>query len=185
MPMLHFDLDELFEDLLPEEKSKNQNSTDTEHKDKFSRVSREVPQAQQTQGITNLPNKSTDSTDSTKLVASPNLHDHFSDLTEEEEALVESLLKWVNLCQPGEEWKMPLDWLQDSDELREAADEKVRDRNPTLRIWRTGKDKLVCKVFFGPDPPLYRKCRNTNARFRKWNPKRAKTVGGSDEGWMK
>ena len=43
MPMLRFDLDELFENLISEEKSKKQNSTDTEHIDKFGRVSREVP----------------------------------------------------------------------------------------------------------------------------------------------
>ena len=49
MPMIHFDLDELFEDLIPEEKSKKQNSTETKHINKFGRVSREVPQAQQPQ----------------------------------------------------------------------------------------------------------------------------------------
>ncbi len=67
MPMLHFDLDELFENLISEEKSKKQNSTDTKHIDKFGRVSREVPQAQQPQGFATLPNNSTDATVSTNL----------------------------------------------------------------------------------------------------------------------
>jgi len=84
------------------------------------------------------------------------LEDHLDDLTEEEEALIDSLLSWVSTCLPGEEWTMPLDWLPDSDELRMAAEEIVRQRNPALRIWRTGKDKLVCKVWVGPEPPHYR-----------------------------
>ena len=49
---------------------------------------------------------------------------------------------------------MPQDWLPDSDELRQAADYCVRQRQPDLRIWRTGKDRLVCKVWFGAEPPL-------------------------------
>ena len=84
------------------------------------------------------------------------LEEHLSDLTEEEEALIDSLLSWVSTCLPGEEWTMPLDWLPDSDELRMAAEEIVRKRNPALRIWRTGKDNLVCKVWVGPEPPHYR-----------------------------
>ena len=79
------------------------------------------------------------------------LEDHLSDLTEEEEALIDSLLSWVSTCLPGEEWTMPLDWLPDSDELRMAAEEEVRKRNPALRIWRTGKNKLVCKDWLGPE----------------------------------
>ena len=84
------------------------------------------------------------------------LEEHLGDLTEQEEALIESLLSWVDICLPGEEWTMPLDWLPDSDKLRMAAEEIVRQRNPALRIWRTGKDKLVCKVWVGPEPPHYR-----------------------------
>ena len=156
MPMIHFDLDELFEDLIPEEKSKKQNSTETKHINKFGRVSREVPQAQQPQGFATLPNNSTNSTNSTKCVEKHTLEDHLDDLTEEEEALIDSLLSWVSTCLPGEEWTMPLDWLPDSDKLRMAAEEIVRQRNPALRIWRTGKDKLVCKVWVGPEPPHYR-----------------------------
>jgi len=86
----------------------------------------------------------------------PTLEEHLSDWIEEEETLIDSLLSWVDTCLPGEEWTMPLDWLPDSDELRMAAEEIVRKRNPALRIWRTGKDKLVCKVWVGPEPPHYR-----------------------------
>lgn len=182
MPMLHFDLDELFEDLIPEEKSKKQNSTDTTHKDKFSRNSREVPQAQKTQGVATLPNNSTESTNSTKLVEKHTLEDHLSDLTEEEEALIDSLLSWVSTCLPGEEWTMPLDWLPDSDELRMAAEEEVRKRNPALRIWRTGKDKLVCKVWLGAEPPPYRRPPSKN-RLRSSNTKRIQTMWSEEHGW--
>jgi hypothetical protein len=182
MPMLHFDLDELFEDLIPEEKSKKQNSTDTTHKDKFSRNGREVPQAQKTRGFATLPNNSTESTHSTKLVEKHTLEDHLSDLTEEEEALIDSLLSWVSTCLPGEEWTMPLDWLPDSDELRVAAEEEVRKRNPALRIWRTGKDKLVCKVWLGAEPPPYRRPPSKN-RLRSSNTKRIQTMWSEEHGW--
>ena len=89
MPMLRFDLDELFENLISEEKSKKQNSTDTEHIDKFGRVSREVPQAQQPQGFVTLPNNSTDSTVSTKKVDTIALDNYSHDLAEKKASPLE------------------------------------------------------------------------------------------------
>ena len=89
MPMLHFDLDELFENLILEEKSKKQNSTDTEHIDKFSRVSREMLQAQQPQGFATLPNNSTDSTDSAKKVDTIALDNYSHDLAEKKASPLE------------------------------------------------------------------------------------------------
>ena len=175
MPMLHFDLDELFEDLIPEEKSKKQNSTDTTHKEKNGGIGGEVPQAQKPQGFATPPNNSTESTQSTTLVEKHTLEEHLSDLTEQEEALIDSLLSWVSTCLPGEEWTMPLDWLPDSDELRVAAEEEVRKRNPALRIWRTGKDKLVCKVWLGAEPPPYRRPPSKN-RLRSSNTQRIQTM---------
>ena len=112
----------------------------------------------------------------------PILEEHLSDLTEQEEALIDSLLSWVSTCLPGEEWTMPLDWLPDSDELRVAAEEEVRKRNPALRIWRTGKDKLVCKVWVGAEPPPYRKPPPKN-RFRSSNTKRIQTMWSDEHGW--
>ena len=175
MPMLHFDLDELFEDLISEEKPKKQNSTDTTHKDKFGRNGREVPQAHKPQGFATLPNNSTNSTNSTNCVEKHTLEEHLDDLTEEEEALIDSLLSWVSTCLPGEEWTMPLDWLPDSDELRMVAEEIMRKRNPALRIWRTGKDKLVCKVWVGAEPPLTINGK-TSSYFRYYHGKRIDTV---------
>ena len=90
MPMLHFDLDELFENLIPEEKSKKQNSTDTEHKDKFRRVGREVLQAQQPHGFATPLNNSTESTISTKWLENPSLEEYLNDLTAE--AQIDSLI---------------------------------------------------------------------------------------------
>ena len=186
MPMLHFDLDELLEDLISEEKSKNQNSTDTTHKEKNGGIGGEVPQAQQPQGFATPPNNSTESTNSTTLVEKHTLEEHLSDLTEEEEALIDSLLSWVSTCLPGEEWTMPLDWLPDSDELRMAAEEEVRKRNPALRIWRTGKDKLVCKAWFGPEPePPQTRNRNTSSYFRNHHGKRIDTMWSEAEGWCR
>ena len=89
MPMLRFDLDELFENLISEEKSKKQNSTDTEHIDKFGRVSREVPQAQQPQGFATLPNNSTVSTVSTKKVDTIALDNYSHDLAEKKASPLE------------------------------------------------------------------------------------------------
>ena len=175
MPMLHFDLDELFEDLIPEEKSKKQNSTDTTHKEKNGGIGGEVPQAQKPQSFATPPNNSTESTNSTTLVEKHTLEEHLSDLTEEEEALIDSLLSWVDTCLPGEEWTMPLDWLPDSDELRMVAEEIMRKRNPALRIWRTGKDKLVCKVWVGAEPPLTINGK-TSSYFRYYHGKRIDTV---------
>ena len=114
----------------------------------------------------------------------PILEDHLDDLTEEEEALIDSLLSWVSTCLPGEEWTMPLDWLPDSDELRVAAEEEVRKRNPALRIWRTGKDKLVCKVWLGAEPPPYRRLPSKN-RLRSSNTQRIQTMWNPEDGWCR
>jgi len=176
MPMLHFDLDELFKDLIPEEKSKRQNSKEKGHKDKFGRVSREVPQAQQPQGFATPPNNSTESTDSTEMVETRH--------TPAEEALIQSYINWLTHCQPGDEWEMPNAWLPDSDELRHAADERVRLRNSKLRIWRTGKTHLVCKVWFGPEPPPYKKYSQETHRFRRNDQERIRTMWSPEEGWM-
>ena len=176
MPMLHFDLDELFEDLIPEEKSKKQNSTDTTHKEKNGGIGGEVPQAQKAQGFATPPNNSTESTDSTELVETRH--------TPAEEALIQSYINWLTHCQPGDEWEMPNAWLPDSDELRHAADERVRLRNSKLRIWRTGKTHLVCKVWFGPEPPPYKKYSQETHRFRRNDQERIRTMWSPEEGWM-
>jgi len=112
------------------------------------------------------------------------LEDHLDDLTEEEEALIDSLLSWVSTCLPGDEWTMPKDWLPDSDELRVAAEEEVRKRNPTLRIWKSGKDKLICKVWTGDVPPPYRRPPSKN-RLRSSNTKRIQTMWNPEHGWCR
>ena len=148
MPMLHFDLDELFEDLIPEEKSKKQNSTDTEHKDKFSRNGREVPQAQQPQGFATLPNNSTESTNSTKCLEKHTLEEHLDDLTEEEiddEAiLIERMIRWVDGCRVGNEWKIPKSLLRKSHGLQRMADNCARNSRTGIRIWKIKKNYLTC-----------------------------------------
>ena len=112
----------------------------------------------------------------------PILERHLSDLTEEQESIVQSLMRWVGSCQPGDEWQMPLDWLSDSDELRVATDEEVRKRNPALRIWRTGKDKLVCKVWVGAEPSPYRK---PPERRKFSGTKRIQTMWSEEHGWCR
>ena len=79
---------------------------------------------------------------------------------------------------------MRKDWLPDSDELRVAAEEEVRKRNPALRIWRTGKDKLVCKVWLGAEPRPYRKQPSKN-RLRSSNTQRIQTMWNPEHGWCR
>ena len=148
MPMLHFDLDELFEDLIPEEKSKKQNSTDTTHKDKFSRNGREVPQAQKPQGFATLPNNSTESTHSTKLVEKHTLEDHLSDLTEEdtedEAILMDRMIRWVDRCEVGDQWQIPKSLLSKSNRLQHMADNAARNSRNGIRIWKIKNNYLTC-----------------------------------------
>ena len=76
---------------------------------------------------------------------------------------------------------MPQDWLPDSDELREAADSCVRQRQPNLRIWRTEKDRLVCKVWFGAESSPYPLPQKTTRRFRGTDSKRIRTMWSEDK----
>ena len=109
MPMLHFDLDELFEDLIPEEKSKKQNSTDTTHKEKNGGIGGEVPQAQQPQGFTTPPNNSTESTFSNKMVDTIALDNYPHDLTEKREPPLEEENQHQSDKAPGRLWdKLPV-----------------------------------------------------------------------------
>ena len=115
------------------------------------------------------------------------LEDHLDDLTEEEEAIMESFFSWISTCLPPQEWTIPQDWLEslgDSDELRMAAEEEVRKRNPALRIWKSGKDKLICKVWTGDELPPYRKPPK-KSRFRRRNQKRNKTAWSEEHGWCR
>ena len=96
--------------------------------------------------------------------------------SEEAEELIQSVIDWVDRCLPGDEWQMQQDLLSESDELRQAADEEIRKRNPNLRVWRTGEDKLACKVWLGPEPPSYRPPRKSTPRFRGADSKRIQTM---------
>ena len=123
--------------------------------------------------------------DKGKSIASPNFKTEFlepaSNHNEEDEHLIQSVIDWVGQCEPGEEWQMPQDWLPYSDELREAADFCVRQRMPNLRIWRTGKDRLVCKVWFGAESSPYRLPQKTTRRFRGTDSKRIQTMWSEDK----
>jgi hypothetical protein len=123
--------------------------------------------------------------DNGKSIASPifktEVVEPASNHNKEDEQLIQSVIDWVGNCEPGEEWQMPQDWLPDSDELREAADSCVRQRQPNLRIWRTGKDRLVCKVWFGAESSPYRLPQKTTRRFRGTDSKRIQTMWSEDK----
>ena len=106
--------------------------------------------------------------------------------SEEAEELIQSVIDWVDHCVPGDEWQMPHDWLPDSDELRQAADSCVRQRHPNLRIWRTGKDRLICKVWFGAEQPPLKPPQKTTSRFRGTDTKRIQTMwSGDNQSWCR
>jgi hypothetical protein len=104
--------------------------------------------------------------------------------TEEEQELIQSAVNWVNKCFPSDEWQMPYEWLAESDELRQVADERVRQRNAHLRIWRTGKNRLVCKAWLGPEPPP-NKTYNGKSRLRRYKSNRIETMWSEAQGWCR
>jgi hypothetical protein len=104
--------------------------------------------------------------------------------TIEEEELIQSYLDFVNQCLPGDEWQIPTDWLTETDSLRDAADLEVRKRNPKFRVWRSGENHLACKIFFGKEPPPYRRPPSSN-RFRKSSTNRIETMWSEEHGWCR
>ena len=55
-----------------------------------------------------------------------------------------------------------------------------------LRIWRTGKDRLICKVWFGAEPPPLRLQQKTTSRFRGTDSKRIQTMwSGDNQSWCR
>ena len=109
-----------------------------------------------------------------------------SNHNQEDDQPIQSVIDWVSHCEPGEEWQMPQDWLPDSDELREAADSCVRQRQPNLRIWRTWKDGLVYKVWLGAEPPPLKPPQKTTSRFRGTDTKRIQTMwSGDNQSWFR
>lgn len=58
---------------------------------------------------------------------------------------------WVTSCQPAQALTIPPVHTTQITELQTLANERIRWRHPTLRVWREGEDELCCKVFFGPE----------------------------------
>lgn len=74
---------------------------------------------------------------------------------------------WVISCQPAQALKIPQKYLEQITELQTLANERIRWRHPTLRVWREGEDELCCKVFFGPESrPLPAKTADPPRRFQ-------------------
>ena len=57
----------------------------------------------------------------------------------------------------------------------------VRQRQPNLRIWRTEKDRLVCKVWFGAESSPYPLPQKTTRCFRGTDSKRIQTMWSEDK----
>ena len=116
----------------------------------------------------------------TKWEQSGNTHTEV--LPEQDEQQIQSYLDFANQCLPGDEWQIPTDWLTETDSLRDAADLEVRKRNPNFRVWRSGKNHLACKIFFGKEPPPYRRPPSSK-RFRKSSTNRIQTMWSEEHGW--
>ena len=58
---------------------------------------------------------------------------------------------WVTFCQPAQTLTFSPEHTDQITELQTLANERIRWRHPTLRVWREGEDELYCKVFFGPE----------------------------------
>ena len=58
---------------------------------------------------------------------------------------------WVTSCQPAQTLIIPPEHIDQITELQTLANERIRWRHPTLRVWREGEDELCCKVFWGPE----------------------------------
>jgi len=104
--------------------------------------------------------------------------------TIEEEELIPSYLDFVTQCLPGDEWQIPTGWLTETDSLRDAADLEVRKRNSKFRVWRSGENHLACKIFFGREPPPYRRPFSSK-RFRKSSTNRIETMWNPEHGWCR
>ena len=57
----------------------------------------------------------------------------------------------------------------------------VRQRQPNLRFWQTGKDRLVCKVWFGAESSHNRLPQKTMRLFRGTDSKRIQTMWSEDK----
>ena len=99
--MLQFDLDELFENLIPPEKLQKLKSSSVVHQIKLGGVGGEPKQTQKTSGIQTPP--LTPPCPPSPPVESNKLHDEsLSELSTEDKELVLSIQNWVTQCQPGE-----------------------------------------------------------------------------------
>jgi len=71
--------------------------------------------------------------------------------TESSDCIFFDVAAWVISCQPAQALTIPPKDLEQITELQTLANERIRWRHPTLRVWREGEDELCCKVFFGPE----------------------------------
>ena len=87
--------------------------------------------------------------------------------TESSDCIFFDVAAWVISCQPAQALTIPPQDLEQITELQTLANERIRWRHPTLRVWREGEDELCCKVFFGPESrPLPAKTADPPRRFQ-------------------
>lgn len=61
------------------------------------------------------------------------------------EELPLALQRWLEVAKPGDDWKIPEEWMDQATDLQLSADRLIRQRDPTFRVWREVNMVLVCK----------------------------------------
>ena len=64
---------------------------------------------------------------------------------------------WTTVCRPAQTLTIPDDQIEQIGHLQTLANERIRLRHPSLRIWREGENQICCKAFLGLEPPPYRR----------------------------
>lgn len=101
------------------------------------------------------------------------------------DCIFSAVAAWIPQCAPSQTLTIPAEHLEQIDELQSLANDRIRFRNPELRVWREDKDKLACKAFFGPEAEPYYKPKSNSSRFRNNASKRIKTMWNPEDGWCR
>jgi len=63
---------------------------------------------------------------------------------EDEAILMERMVRWVDGCRVGDEWKIPKSLLRKSHGIQRMADNCARNSRTGIRIWKIKENYLTC-----------------------------------------
>ncbi len=64
--------------------------------------------------------------------------------TEDEVMLMDSMIRWVDSCEVGDQWQIPKSLLRKSHGLQRMADNVARNSRTGIRIWKIKNNYLTC-----------------------------------------